>query len=166
SAFYAVYAVQEFGIEGRQIGVLTGIMIGTQAATNVIWGRLADRAGNKIVLVAGAAVTACACGSAWFATSPVGMWVTFALIGVATAAEMVGGMNITLEFGEPEKRPTYVGLTHTLLAPAASLAPVIGGWLAVLLNFRVVFATSALLSILGGLVLAVWVSDPRRKLGA
>ena len=166
SAFYAVYAVQEFGIEGRQIGGLTGLMIGTQAVTNVIWGRLADRAGNKIVLVAGAAVTACACGSAWFATSPVGMWVTFALIGVATGAEMVGGMNITLEFGEPEKRPTYVGLTHTLLAPAASLAPVIGGWLAVLLNFRFVFATSALLSILGGLVLAVWVSDPRRKLGA
>ena len=161
SGFYAVYAVQQFGIDGRQIGGLTGLMIGAQAVMNMFWGRLADRSGNKVVLVAGAIATACACGSAWFASGSAGIWVTFALIGIATAAEMVGGMNITLEFGEPEKRPTYVGLTHTLLAPATGLAPVLGGWLAAGFDFRAMFAAAAALSILGGLLLTAWVIEPR-----
>jgi MFS family permease len=69
-------------------------------------------------------------------------------------------MNIILEFCTPEDRPTYIGLTNTLLAPGM-LAPVLGGWLATWAGYPGLFGIAIAFSLLGGLVLAIWVREPR-----
>jgi MFS family permease len=71
-------------------------------------------------------------------------------------------MNIILEFCAPEDQPTYIGLTNTLLAPTQTLAPIVGGWLATWAGYREMFVVALALSILGGVVLALWVREPRR----
>jgi MFS family permease len=75
---------------------------------------------------------------------------------------MVSGMNIILEFCEPEDRPTYIGLTSTLLAPTRALGPILGGWLATLLDYRGMFLVALALSLLGGGMLLGWVREPRQ----
>jgi MFS family permease len=72
----------------------------------------------------------------------------------------VSRMNIILEFCAPEDRPTYIGLTNSLLAPAM-LAPVIGGWLVTWIGYRGMFAVATAISLLGGALLALWVREPR-----
>jgi MFS family permease len=72
----------------------------------------------------------------------------------------VSRMNIILEFCAPEDRPTYIGLTNTLLAPAM-LAPVLGGWLATWAGYRGLFLVAAVVSVLGAALLAFWVREPR-----
>ena len=70
-------------------------------------------------------------------------------------------MNIVLEFCEPEDRPTYMGLSSTLLAPSRALGPVLGGWLATLIDYRGMFLVALALSLVGGVMLLVWVREPR-----
>ncbi|MCB9161222.1 MAG: MFS transporter, partial [Caldilineaceae bacterium] len=88
--------------------------------------------------------------------------VTFALLGAYVAADAVSALNIILEFCAPEDRPTYIGLTNTLLAPVLIVAPLIGGWLATWAGYGGLFITSMTIATLGGLLLALWVHEPRR----
>ena len=72
-------------------------------------------------------------------------------------------MAITVEFGDEQTRPTYIGLSNTLVAPATILAPLLGGWLVDASGFQTTFMVSAV----GGLVIAIllfWlVRDPRPR---
>jgi MFS family permease len=116
--------------------------------------------GHKVVLVGAAATMAAAAGVALWAPSLAGLWVAFGLLGLSLSAESVSHMNIILEFCAPEDRPTYIGLTNTLLAPGM-LAPVLGGWLATWAGYRGLFVAAIVCSLLGGLALAAWVREPR-----
>jgi MFS family permease len=112
-----------------------------------------------------AAATALAALVACLAGSPAWLWVTFGLLGVAIAAGSVSGPNIILEFCAPEDRPTYIGLTNTILAPVATLGPIIGGWLATWAGYRVMFGGAACLALAGGVLMAIWVREPRHTAG-
>jgi MFS family permease len=160
--FYMVFGKEN--VEGAlaQVGTLTAVLVGTQAVANLLWGLLADRKGNKAVLVAGALGMALTAAVAWWTSSFAWLVVTFVLYGISLSASFVSRMTIILEFCEPEDRPTYIGLSSTLLAPTQALGPVLGGWLATLVDYRAMFLVALALSLAGGLMLLGWVREPRR----
>jgi MFS family permease len=164
--FFIVYGKDNIPGTAGQVGVLTGILVGSQAVMNLLWGTTADRKGHKVVLCGSALFMALAAGTALAATmipaaaSPAWLWVAFALLGTSVSGAAVSRMNIILEFCAPEERPTYIGLTNTLLAPAM-LAPVFGGWLATWTGYQGLFLVAASLSLLGAVMLAYWVREPR-----
>jgi len=160
--FYVVYGSERWGLSGEEVGILTAILTGSQAVLNVLWGLLGDRRGHKIVLCAGSASVALAALVALLAPSPAGLWLTFALVGSAGATANVSSLNIILEFCTPEDRPTYIGLTNTLLAPVAVLSPLIGGALATLAGYQGLFATAAVCGALAAMTMAFWVHEPRQ----
>jgi MFS family permease len=100
--------------------------------------------------------------------APTAVWfgLTFALLGAYIAGDAVSAWNIILEFCAPQDRPTYIGLTNTLLAPMVILAPVIGGWLAGAFGYGVLLPTALLCALAGALLLALWVREPRTPLPA
>jgi MFS family permease len=159
--FFMVYGKEN--IEGAlgQVGLLTAILVGTQAVMNLLWGLVGDRKGHKAVLCGAAFSMALAALVAWVASSPIWLWATFLLLGVAMSADSVSRMNIILEFCAPEDRPTYIGLTNTLLAPGRTLGPILGGVLATWVGYRGMFVVAALVSALGGVLLALTVQEPR-----
>lgn len=161
AGFLMVYGVGRFGFSGAEVAIVTAILAGSQAVLNPLWGLLGDRLGNKAVLAGTAFSMLLATASAMVASSPIGLYVAFGLLGAARAADSVGSMNIAMEFGAPEDRPTYIGLTNTLLAPAATLAPIIGGVLATLAGYRGMFGVAMALAALGGLMMLLWVREPR-----
>jgi len=158
--FFMVYGKEN--IEGalEQVGALTAILVGTQAVMNLLWGLLADRKGHKIVLCGAAVAMAVTALVGWMATSPAWLWATFGLLAISMSADSVSRMNIILEFCAPEDRPTYIGLTNTLLAPA-TLAPILGGALATWFSYRGMFVVAAIFSVAGSVLLAFWVKEPR-----
>jgi MFS family permease len=158
-----VYGVERFSLGGAEAGALTAVLVGSGALMNLLLGHLADRRGHKLVLMLGAFAMGLAAVAAWMAASPVWLYVAFALLGAGMAGDTVSGMNIILEFCAPEDRPTYIGLTNTLLAPAKTLSPIIGGWLATLVGYSPMFLVALAVSILGGLLYAVWVREPRHN---
>lgn len=150
SGFIAVYGTELFSLDGRGVGLMTAVLVGTLAVLHPVGGLVADRAGHKTVL-AGAAIfavltslSALVVGRAGAAgptegtlaspfslgTVPLGLLVTFVFLGAYLAADRTSSLSIILEFCAPEDRPTYIGLTNTVLAPILIGAPIFGGWLA------------------------------------
>ena len=161
AGFFMVYAVERFALGGTEVGTLTGILVGSQAVMNLLWGVIGDRKGHKAVLCGTAFSVGLATLTLWAASAPPWLWITFILLGVSMAGDSVSGMNIILEFCAPEDRPTYIGLTNTLLAPAKALAPLFGGWLATWAGYREMFVVALVVAALGGGLLTLWVREPR-----
>jgi MFS family permease len=160
-AFFIIYGTERFQIDGIGVGRLTAILIGSTAVMNLAWGYIGDRLGHKAVLAGAAFCMAGAVAIAWMASSQVWLSITFVLLGAYLAADMVSGLNIILEFCAPEERPTYIGLTNTLLAPMVTLAPMLGGWLADTVDYEGLFPVALAVALLGGLLLTFWVREPR-----
>jgi predicted MFS family arabinose efflux permease len=70
-------------------------------------------------------------------------------------------MAITVEFGTEETRPTYIGLSNTLVAPFTILAPLLGGWLTDAFSFQATFMTSAVIGLGVTILLMLLVRNPR-----
>ena len=165
TGFFMVYGADRFGIEGQMVGTLTAVLVGSQALGNLLLGAVADRVGHKAILAFAALAMCLAAISVLLAPGVAWLALTFALVGASTAGTLVSGLNIILEFCAPEDRPTYIGLTNTLMAPATALAPIIGGALVSLAGYHAMFAVAVVLAILGGGLLGLWVREPRRAMG-
>ena len=159
--FFMVYGFERFAFGGREVGILTAILAGSQAVMNPLWGLLGDRSGHKIVLACGAFCTFLATAGVLLAPTSLAFFAAFAVLGAAQAADSVSSLNIAMEFGSVEDRPTYIGLTNTLLAPTRTLAPIIGGALATLAGYPGMFSLAIVLAGAGALLLATWVREPR-----
>ena len=184
AGFFAVFGAELFALDGRGIGLLTAVLVGTQAVLNPFWGMLADRVGHKTVLTATALFIFLAPLSALFvgvagapnppigasaATGlsswggiPLGLLLTFVFLGAYLASDHTSSLNIILEFSTPESRPTYVGLTNTLLAPVLIGAPIFAGWLAGALGYAAMFRISLAFAFVALCLMILWVKEPRR----
>ena len=165
-AFYIVYGLRRFGMSDLTAGFLTAALMITSTVANAVMGWLGDRLGHRLMLIAGSVAVTFSSLMAWGAPSIGWLYPVFILSGLANVAYWTTGMAITVEFGSEETRPTYIGLSNTLVAPFTIIAPLIGGWIALAVSFQATFMVSAV----GGLVIAVllfWlVKDPRpRKAG-
>jgi MFS family permease len=160
-AFYIVYGLRRFGMDEVTAGFLTAALTITSTIANMVMGWLGDRIGHRAMLISGSIAVTASSLLAWGAPTIAWMYPVFILSGLANVAYWTIGMAITAEFGSEETRPTYIGLSNTLVAPATILAPLIGGWIADAAGFQTTFMVSAV----GGLVIAallLWlVRDPR-----
>ena len=140
---------------------MTAALVGSAAVMNLVWGFVGDRRGHKVVLASSAFALVLAALVAWQATSQSWLFVTFILLGVYTAGDGVSSLNIILEFCTPQDRPTYIGLTNTLLAPVLSLAPLLGGVLVMAVGYTGLFVTACCCALVGGVLMTLWVREPR-----
>lgn len=161
SAFYIVYGGETFGIDAAGVVSFTIVSVASVAVMNLVWGLLGDRFGHKLILTLAAFSLTVAAVIALSSPSPAAFALTFALTGAYLAADGVSGLNIILEFCSPEDRPTYIGLTYTLVAPFVIAAPLIGAFLAQQMGYRSMFSVTLGLSALGGTLLWLWVKEPR-----
>lgn len=158
--FFIVFGNERFQLSGADVGLLTAILIGSQAAMQLLLGWLADKRGHKANLTLSGFALALAAVLALGAADLVGLIPAFVLLGLGLASDHVSRLNIILEFAAPEDQPTFIGLTNTLLAPVVFLAPIFGGWLADF-GFEALFMLMAICGLAGGLLLFTWVKEPR-----
>jgi len=158
--FFIVFGNENFELTGADVGLLTAILIASQAAMQLLLGWLADKRGHKANLTVSGFALALAAIVALGATDLRGLIPAFILLGVGLASDHVSRLNIILEFAVPEDQPTFIGLTNTLLAPVVFLAPILGGWLADF-GYEALFMLMAGCGLAGGLLLFAWVKEPR-----
>lgn len=182
TGFFAVFGTEMFSLDGRGVGLLTAVLVGTQAVFNPLLGLLADRFGHKTVLAAAAFFVALAPLSALviggmgaavnqggafalpnvLGSVPIGLILTFIFLGTFLAADHTSSLPIILEFSAPEDRPTYIGLTNTVLAPILIGAPILGGWLAGAFGYAALFRAAMVVGAVALLLMLFWVREPRR----
>lgn len=147
-SFYSVYAVRQFNAPGSAIGVMTAIMSITKVFANIILGRIGDKKGHLVSLQLGGIALSSSALAAWLAPSYQWFYLAFALAGVAFVAAWTTPMAMTLQFGDLKQRPAYIGLSNTITAPSALLAPLVGGWLADTVGFQATFLVAVIAGIL------------------
>ena len=162
SGFYTVYALRAWEAPAAQAGVFTALMLLGQSAGTLTLGWVADHAGHRLVLLAGTLAIVSAGAMALLAPSLGAFGVVFVFFGVHVAAINVSALNVLLEFAPTAAaRPTYIGLGLTSLAPIAFGAPLVGGLLADALGFRGMFLIALAFGLVGLVMLATLVRDPR-----
>jgi MFS family permease len=133
--------------------------------SNILWGTLSDRIGNKIVLVlvSGVAIvspllavlsTKCIwLGSTWC------FGIVFFFLGFTLSGIRLGQTNYMLDVSPEAERPTYLGFMNTFLAPVLLLS-MLGGFVIERTSFETLFfAVMATASL--ALLLAVRLDEPR-----
>lgn len=160
TGFVAVAAVQRWHTPDSTIGAFTAAMLLGQTLGNLVFGTLADRFGHKLSLELGALASLAAFLIAWLAPSPEWYYAVFALLGITLGAIIVSGTLVVMEFSEPRRRPTYLGLANTSIGLVAVVAPLIGVGLAGV-DYSLLFASSALVNLVALLLLRLWVKEPR-----
>lgn len=143
AAFYSVFAVQQHGASEAEVGLMTGTLLGTAILANVIMGWISDRWSRKGVMEIGLAAGVLGALLAWWAPSAGWFYLVFALTAVGNVAIWIIGIGMSMDFGTEAERPTYIGMSNTLIAPANILAPFLGGWLAQLWGYPSAFLASA-----------------------
>ena len=159
--FYVVLARETFYISESTVGLFLAIQTIGAAIFNVIWGKLSLNYGNhRVVLFAVLGVASIPCmalilsnqasllqhASEWIIAacfSPI-----FLLIGGTTTGIFIGFKSYLLDIAPAERRPTYIGITNTVLG-IGSLYPIFGGVLADLVHLQGVFALSATTVLVG-----------------
>jgi len=159
-AFYTVFAVKILKMDTVTIGVMTAILMVTQVVTNPLLGRLADKWSRKWVMVLGGSAAILSALLALLIKDSTLFSLVFILEGIALTCYWTIGLAISLEFGNEHDRPTYVGMTNTLVSPSTILAPLVGGFLADAFGFPITFVTSAACGLIAVFTLGILVKDP------
>jgi MFS family permease len=161
-SFYTVYAASRLLAGAYTVGVLTSVLMISQVIFNPLLGWIADRWSRKGLLEIGAVAIFASAMIARFAPSVGWMYAVMILTAVANTAFWTITMAMTLQFGEEQDRPTYVGMANTLIAPATIIAPLFGGWLADTRGYSATFLFAGLAGLLSVLVFHFFVKDPRK----
>ena len=149
--FYIVYAKRALSVSVSMVGVyLTGATLAS-FASNLLWGRISDRRGNKLLLILSSALglliplTALSIGplaDLWPGLgelAPSLFALVFVLSGGYKSGAMIGNLNFLLEIAPSDDRPIYIGFTNTTMG-IALLASSVGGLIVDITGFTVLFS--------------------------
>ena len=159
-AFVTAAAVSRWDVSGGTVGNYTVALLVGQAMGNLLFGLLADRKGHKLSLVLGGLAASMAYIIAGMAATPQLYYAVFLLLGFYISAIIVSGLMIVLEFVGSEQRPTYVGITNSIIGAVSVVIPLVGGGLATI-SYGSLFTFCAAAALLSVLLTWLWVVDPR-----
>lgn len=149
--FYIVYAKRALSVSVGMVGVyLTGATLAS-FASNLLWGRISDRRGNKLLLILSSALGLLIPLTALSIGPLADMWpglgelapslfaLVFVLSGGYKSGAMIGNLNFLLEIAPADDRPIYIGFTNTIMG-IALLASSVGGLIVDITGFTVLFS--------------------------
>ena len=164
TGFLTVYALRVLGAPMSEVGAFTALFLAGQMGGQVLLGSLADHAGHRLVIVLAVCAATLMNLVALGASSLAVFRAVFALQGLLSGAVQVSAPNLVLEFAPTaEKRPTYIGIERTLIAPFGFALPLVAGVLIDAIGYAFVFALAAGLGVASAGVLTALVSDPRHR---
>ena len=174
--FYIIYAKQALSVSVSMVGVyLTGATMAGFAST-LLWGRISDRRGNKLLIILssslGLFIPLIAMSIVPLADLLPGLReftsglfaLVFIVSGGSKAGAMMGNMNFLLEIAPADDRPIYIGLTNTILG-IALLVSSVGGLIVDLVGFTVLFSLALAFYALA-LFLTLKLQEPRHDIRA
>jgi len=165
--FYILMAQDLMKAGDEHLGIFTSWEFAGLVVSNLVWGAISNRAGNRLLLL-----LACSLGlvvsivamlvAAEVVAIPLGL---FGVIFLASAAvdsgTGTGGINYGFEIIPEGERPTYVGLMNTTLAIALALAAGAGA-VRDLAGYTGVYALTGMIALVS-LAMVIRMPEPRRQ---
>jgi MFS family permease len=159
---FVAAAALDSGASVQDAASFASIYLLSQSLAGVVWGLIGDRWGWKLVLEAEAVTLAAGMLAALVGGSVAMYGGALALIGMSNAASIISDPNLTYEVAPPDDTSRYLGVTSTLIAPALAVAPLIGGLIAGLVSYPVLFGLAGVLAVVGLVTAHRCFEEPRR----
>lgn len=160
-AFFGVYMLEQAKLSFTFVATMAMISTLSNLLSLKLWGRVLDAYGNKPIL------GICIIGKMvfvllWMFTSPDTIWlfVVIHLFGIFDGGNAIAIPNLIYKIAPPQKRANYIAVDGSIVGVAATIAPLIGGTLALVFSgwrldlgflrlehFHFLFLTAALLRI-------------------
>jgi MFS family permease len=160
--FYILYAGRTIGLSGTNLGVLSTAFLLAQTGTNLFWGALADRAGNRLVFLLSTGIWALSTLALMGTDTLAGLAVVFAGLGAGQGGFQASTQNIILEFGTREDLPMRIAMLNTATSFMNAVGPLLGGFIAHAISFTAVFWIS-ILTLALSFVMMLFIAEPRHR---
>jgi len=162
-SLYAVYMKEKFGFAISEAGIFTILNVFAFGIGSYVVGHLGDRIGHKNALAISFIGHLLALIMALTATSMVGVYAVFFLLGFALGAFMPASLNLVYDFAGERDNKTYMALIDTSLAPFTILMIVLAASIGATMGTQFILAAVGVSLIIGLLILFFWVKDPNQK---
>lgn len=149
TTFFAVYAIKILHFEDKFAGIFLIFLLASQSITFFLWGYIGDHYRHKIVLVIGSIGLLLSSVLILISKSIYSLFVIFILMGFYYSAYGSSGLAILNRWAPEGKYPTYIALTNSLTALSAFIAPIIGGKIADVFGFSILFWIATIFSAFG-----------------
>jgi MFS family permease len=161
--FYILHEGHNAQLSGATLGLLTMAFTLSQTFSNLVWGPVGDRRGFRVTFLAsiGLWVAATVLLMVQSGNLPVTVLV-FAGIGAAVQGFQNAAQNLTLEFGTRDDLPVRIAIANTASEFAGTVGPLLGGAVAAMAGYRMVFSLSIAFLLAGGAVVLRFVPEPRQ----
>ncbi len=160
NAFFIGYGFSKYHLSKEFIGQWTMVMMAGQIIGSLIMGFIGDRYGYRRALFFASLCIILTVVTALFSQVPMFYGVVFLFLGMNLGMDMMSRFNMTIEIAPDDRRPVYVALLNTIVAPFYLLS-LAAGVLIKSTGYEGIFILSALFAIgaMGWLFLRV--RDPR-----
>jgi MFS family permease len=159
--FYAIFSKNQYGMDEQVIGIMAGLLTVSKMIASPLCGWIGDQWGHQRVFALGMLFAAASAFLVLTGTHVNVLYMAFVLAGAADAVMWATAMTMSSDFGGLEDRPYYIGLANTLIAPAAMIAPVVGGMLADQFGFSATFLLAAVSGLAAAIIMQFALRDPR-----
>jgi MFS family permease len=165
--FYILYAREHLGLPATAVGIFLSIQMVGMIISNLLWGALSNRMGNKVVLelVSAVAILSPLLTLLTNVCSPLRgtacFGIVFFFIGFALSGIRLGYTNYMLDVSPDAERPTYLGFMNTFLAPVLLLSSV-GGLVVQKTSYEMLFAIVIAAGV-ASVVFALQLEEPRSR---
>jgi Na+/melibiose symporter-like transporter len=165
--FFNIYLLKNLSLDVSLVTIYTSLSSGANLLLLMFWGKLADRWGNRPLLIAVGLVVAVT-PLLWLGTGnyPFALWVWLPLLhllaGTTLGAIALCTNNIQMQIASIEQPSTYFAIAAAVSGVAGALGTTTGGFLAELpgMSLGALFALSAAVRLFGLLPL-ILVREPR-----
>ena len=170
SPFASAYMLRDLHLETRFFGIATATYVLSQILFYRPMGKLADRFGDRVLIVIGVLGTAFTM-FLWFNIRADTLWLiwpTQIMSGAAWAATELAFYNVVLDVTDKKTRPLQIAQYSMLVASAQAVGPIVGGILAdsaglwLITGIPFVFLLSSGMRLISG-VLFLSMHEPRLK---
>ncbi|WP_293362883.1 MFS transporter [Phenylobacterium sp.] len=162
--FYILYVGKVIGADGATLGLLSFAFLGADTASNLVWGYLGDKTGFRLVLVLSIIGWVAATLMLLNLHEPTWIFASFAVLGASLSGYMMASQTMILEFGNRDDLPMRIAVSATAESITATAGPLIGGVVAEVYGYDVVFMASLGFLAAALLILLSAVREPRRRL--
>lgn len=160
--FYILYVGKVIGADGKTLGLLSFAFLGADTASNLLWGYLGDKTGFRLVLIASIIGWVGATLMLLNLHEPTSIFASFAVLGASLSGYMMASQTMILEFGNRDDLPMRIAVSATAESITATAGPLIGGVVAEIYGYDVVFMASLGFLAAALLILVTAVREPRR----
>ena len=161
--FYILYAGERIGLSGATIGILSTAFLLAQTTTNLFWGWLADRFGNRLVFILSVGTWGAATGLLLAVDTLWPLAIAFAGLGAGQGGFQNSNQNIIVEFGARDDLPMRIAVLNTATSLMHAAGPLLGGVVAYAISFDALFALSITVLLAALLTMTFLVDEPRKR---